>query len=199
MISDFSIWVCFHVVENFREGFDGVLSAGGLGRRKITKCNEYGGIYCKIIKEDAPNSMFDLVDTFGVDARQFVGYNWLLNFGAVRDRSVAGPLILRANGVIVMEAAKDGFNVAGHGEIAFVVGLIPPEGNFAEKGSLLIGVNFVTRVGQCVAEEIGVLFLGVFDTKIVNDKKESKVSARFVGPESGCMFGLLEISLFENF
>ena len=87
------------------------------------------------------------MDTFGVKTRRFVGCNWLLDFGSVRDKSIVSRLVLGTKWSIVMEAAKDSFNVARHGEEALAIGIIPMKGDSAEKGASLIGGCFATRIG----------------------------------------------------
>ena len=66
MISNFSIWVCCHVVEKFRERFGGMLGAGGLGGGKITKGNQHCRINSKGVEDDTADGLLDVVDTFGV-------------------------------------------------------------------------------------------------------------------------------------
>ena len=51
----------------------------------------------------------------------------------------------------------------------------------------------MTRVGECDAEKIGVLFVGVFYTKIENEEREGKVSACFGSPKARCMIDLFKI------
>ena len=60
---------------------------------------------------------------------------------------MGSQLILGAKWSIVVEAAKDVFNVAGHGKDTFVVGIIPPKGDATEKGAGPISGYLVTRVG----------------------------------------------------
>ena len=80
-------------------------------------------------KEEATNSLLDSVDTFGVPMWQFVGCNWLLNFGTVRDRSMASRLVLGSNWRVVMKSVEGSFNIARNGEVAFVVGVILSKGD----------------------------------------------------------------------
>ena len=89
MISNFSIWFCCCIIENFLEGIGGVLDAGRLDSVKITKCNKHGGINCKSVEEEVTDGLFYMMDTFGVKTWIFVGCNWLLDFCAISDRCVA--------------------------------------------------------------------------------------------------------------
>ena len=79
-------------------------------------------------------------------------------------------MIFRTKWSLVVEQAKDGFDVAGYGEKAPVVGIIPPMGDSTEKGAGPISGDFVTRVGESVAEKLGVFLASLFDTEVVNDE-----------------------------
>ena len=55
-----------------------------------------------------------------------------------------------------------------------MVGVVPPKCDAIEEGSGPIGSDFVTGLGECIAEEICVLFACVFYTKIVNNEQKSE-------------------------
>ena len=80
-----------------------------------------------------------------------------------------------------------------------MIRIIPPKGDFTEKGAGPIGGDFVTRVGECVAEELVVFLACVFDTEIVNNERKIKVITFFVYPEARYIFGLFETRLFQYF
>ena len=63
----------------------------------------------------------------------------MLDFGAVGSWSVVGRLEFRMERCIMVKTTKDGLDIAGHQEVALVIGVIPPKGDTAEKGVGPIG------------------------------------------------------------
>ena len=147
-----------------------MLGAGRLSGGEVTEGNQHGQIDGKGVEEEAADGLLDAVDTFGIETGRFVGSNGVLNFSSVGNWSVVGRLVFGSKRRVVMKATEDGLNVAGHGEVALVVGIIPPQGDTTEKCAGPVGGYFITGVGKCAAEEICVLLSCVFNTKIVNDE-----------------------------
>ena len=112
---------------------------------------------------------------------------------------MVGWLVLGSKRSVVVKTTEDGFSIAGHQEIALVVGIIPPKCDSAEKCEGPVGGYFVAGVGKCVAEKIGDLLSCVFDSKIVNDERKRKIFTCCMCPEARSVFGLFEICLFEAF
>ena len=65
------------------------------------------------------------MDTFGIEARQFFGWCWLLDCGTIGGRDIGSRLVFGSKGRIVVKTEEDDLSVAGNGEVAFAVGVIP--------------------------------------------------------------------------
>ena len=58
--------------------------------------------------------MLDLVDTFGIEAKRFVGWHWLLGGESVGGKNMGSWLVVGLKGSIVVKVEKDGLDVAGY-------------------------------------------------------------------------------------
>ena len=99
-----------------------------LDQRKISEGNRHRKVDGKGIKEEESNSLFDLMETFCIRLRQFIGWNWLLGSGSTHLRNMSGRLIFGVKWCIVVESKEECFDIAGNKEAIFVVGIVPLNG-----------------------------------------------------------------------
>ena len=79
-----------------------------------------------------------------------------------------------------------------------MAGIIPPKCDSAEKCAGSVGGNFVSGIGKCAAEEIFLLLLCVFHSKIFHDEQKREIFLCCMCPEARSVFGLFEFCLFED-
>jgi len=122
-----SIRVGGTIIEQVHEGLHGGLHAVSLLGGKGTKGNQHGGVNCTGIVEEDTNNFLDICNQ--QHQGQWCGWCWgILDFGAITGVLPSVWDMLRALGIGVTKAQEGMLNVARHGEINSVLGIVPLEG-----------------------------------------------------------------------
>jgi len=116
------------IIEQVCEGLHGGLHAVGLLGGKGTKGNQHGRVNCMgIIAEDF-NNFLDVLAISSIKGSGVVRCRGILDFGAIIGVLPSVWGMLRAVGMGVTKVQEGMLNVARHGEINSVLGIVPLEG-----------------------------------------------------------------------
>ena len=92
-------------------------------------------------------------------------------------------VVLGLFGSGMLEFVMGIFDVAGHAEVAGMIGIVPFEVDAAEAFAFPVNVNFLIMGAEALDQMEGMLFADVFDTEVIHDEAEAD-RAPLVAPKA---------------
>ena len=163
----------------------------GLFRRQRVESEEHGVIDGTRVEKEGTDDFLDAGASRWWKDRGSVRRRSELSLGAVdggcpRVGRILGPL-----GRWVFKALEGLFDVARHGEIASTSGVVPSEMNAGEDVGVPVDSEIVL-FAQAGGKEFDVVFLGVADKEIVNNKGKKEIAGAMT-EKSWCTTTLVEV------
>ena len=96
-----------------------------------------------------------------------------LDFHAILFGSGRIWVVLGLFGCEMLEFVKGIFDIARHGEVAGMIGIVPFEVDTTETFAFPVNVNFLIMVVEALDQMVGMLFANVFDAEVIHDEAEA--------------------------
>ena len=142
-----------------------------MGFSNGTKSDEHGDVDGNFIVEESPENLLNKADGLWRKRGRVVKILRVLEFGAIGGLRPGVGGILSEFGVGILELVQCFVNVAWHRDVNIPVGLIPREGEAAEKRSGPVNGDGL-QAAECGNEMVRRGVAGVLDAEIVDNKRE---------------------------
>ena len=110
-----------------------------LGRCEGAEGDEHGGINSTAVEEESSNNLLESGEADGVEGRRGVVKGGKLNGSAVVGSQPFVGRRLGSIGCRMLETVKGSFEVAGHGDVAGSINVVPFESEAKVFGTSLVG------------------------------------------------------------
>jgi len=191
MIANDSIRMGGTIIEQVHEGLHGGLhGAGSLLGGKGTKGNQHGGVNCMGIIQEDTNNFLDAFAIVSIKGSSVVWCRGILDFGTITGVLPSVWGMLRTSGMGVTKVQKGMFNIARHGQINGMVGIVPLEGEAAVTGGgPIFGDMIMAPEGS--EEVVGIVLVGVANDKVIHNQGEADVAGIMLPETRGEWAGVI--------